>query len=151
MSGTKMVAAAGALMALLASAGVSRAETAPAQCSLGTDFKITSVSPLRRPTETGGYGGTVHPWLRGAEIHVAAKPGLTAEWLEHTLEAEIAAGGCAVGTGTAHVEVFPGESTFIVRITATDEGPGVTRLPERRPDERAASQILRWAQTLPMS
>ena len=134
-------------MAALVFVGVSHAAAAQA-CSLGTDYQITSVSPYRRPVETGGYGGTVNPVLRGADIRVAARPGLTAEWLERQLEAQFAAGVCQLATGPVDVDVLSEGDAFIVRVTGIYDGPGVTRLSARNPDERAAQEILRRAQEL---
>jgi hypothetical protein len=142
----KIVAAAGGVMALLASVGVGRAAAAP--CALGTDYRVTSVQASLRPTENGGYAGTAIPLLRGADIEVAAQPGLTAEWLERRLEAQVAAGECNFGTDRAHVEVIPGSDHLLVQVTSMYEGPGVTRLPDRRPDEKAATEILRRAREL---
>ena len=98
MSGSKIVAMAGGLIALLTGAASS---AAPQQaCSLGTEYPVVSVSPYKRQAETGGYGGTVNRVLRGADIRVAAQPGLTAEWLQRQLEAQVAAGECQLGAGS---------------------------------------------------
>ena len=133
-------------MAVLASAGASSASAEP--CVLDNAFPVTSVAPFSRPTETGGYAGTVTPLLRGADIRVAAQPGLTAEWLERRLEAQVAASECQLGADPVFVEVVPVGEELVVRVTATDEGPGVTRLKDTRPDQRAANEILRRAQQL---
>ena len=116
MSVSKMVAAAGGFMALLASAGASRAAAEP--CKLGTEYRVTSVAPYQRPTETGGYGGTVNPVLRGADIEVAAQPGLTAEWLERRLEAQVAAGECNFGVGPGLRRRDAGGRHILVRVTS---------------------------------
>jgi hypothetical protein len=147
MSVSKMVAAAGGFMALLATVGASRAAAEP--CKLGTEFRVTAVQASLRPTETGGYGGTVNPLLRGADIEVAPQPGLTAQWMEQRLEAQIAAGECNFGAGQVYVNVIPGNDHMLVRVTSMDEGPGVTRMSDRKPDERGASEILRRARELP--
>jgi len=147
MSVSKMVVAAGGVMALLASVGASRAAAEP--CKLGTEFPVTSVQASLRPTETGGYGGTVNPLLRGADIKVAPQPGLTAEWMEKRLEAQVAAGECSFGTDQVYVSVIPGSDHLLVRVTSMSEAPGVTRMSDRQPDERAATEILRRARELP--
>ena len=147
MSVSKVVAVAGGFMALLASAGASSAAAEP--CVLGTVYPVTSVAPSLRPTETGGYAGTGIPRLRGADIRVAAQPGLTAEWLERRLEAQVAAGECQFGTDRVFVAVTPVSEELVVRVTSTNEGPGVTRLEDRKPDQKAATEILRTAQQLP--
>jgi hypothetical protein len=149
MSISKMVAAAGGFMALLVSAGASRAAAAE-PCKLGTEYTVTSVGPSLRPTETGGYGGTVNPLLRGADIKVAPQPGLTAQWMEERLAAQVAAGECNFGTDQVYVAVIPGSDHMLVRVTSMYEGPGVTRLSDRKPDQRAATEILRRARELPV-
>jgi len=149
MSVSKVVAAAGGLMALLASAGASRAAAAE-PCKLGTQFTVTSVAASLRPTETGGYGGTVNPLLRGADIEVAPQPGLTAQWMEQQLQAQVAAGECNFGTDQVYVGVIPGGDHMLVRVTSMSEAPGVTRMSDRRPDEKAATEILRRARELPI-
>jgi hypothetical protein len=140
-----MIAATGGLvLALLASTGTSHGAAA-ATCGLGSEYQVLSVSPLRRPIETGGYGGTVNELLRGADIRVAARPGLTQEWLERRIEGQVAAGECRFGTDRVHVDVLSEGETFIVRVTSIDMGPSVQRLPSKAPDERAAKQILQSA------
>ena len=111
MSVSKVVAVAGGFMALLASAGASSAAAEP--CVLDTEYPVTSVAASLRPTETGGYGGTAIPLLRGADIRVAAQPGLTAEWLERRLEAQVAAGECQFGADQVFVEVMPGSEELV--------------------------------------
>jgi hypothetical protein len=148
MSVSKIVAA-GGVMALLASAGASSAAAAE-PCKLGTDYTVTSVAPSLRPTETGGYGGTVNPMLRGADIEVAPQPGLTAEWMEQRLEAQFAAGECNFGTDQVYVDVIPRSDHMLVRVTSMSEGPGVTRMSDRKPDIKAANEILRRARELPV-
>jgi hypothetical protein len=145
---SKMVAAAGGFMALLVSAGAGRATAAEA-CLLGSDnLRVTSVAEFRRPTETGGYGGTVNRLLRGAEIRVTARPGLTAEWVQRELEAQKAAGVCYFGAADASVDVVADSDDLIIRITSSYDGPGVTRLTDRKPQEVAARDIVSQAQTL---
>jgi hypothetical protein len=147
MSVSKMVAAVGGFMALLVSVGASSAAAEP--CKLGTEYRVTSVQASLRPTETGGYAGTAIPLLRGADIKVAPQPGLTAEYMEQRLDAQVAAGECNFGTDLVHVEVIPGSDHLLVQVTSMNEGPGVTRLPDRKPEQRAATEILRRAQELP--
>jgi hypothetical protein len=148
MSGSKIVAAAGGFMALLASAGVSSAATqATQECTLGTDYPVTSVAAHRRPLETGGYGGTVNPVLRGADMRVAAQPGLTAEWLERKLESQVAAGVCQFGVANPSVEVISEGDSFVVRVTTTAETGAVAR--RTAADEQGARLILDRANQIP--
>lgn len=136
-------------MALLASAGVSRAAGAVGeQCVLGTEYPVISVESNKRPVQTGGYGDTSNLRLRGADIRIAAQPGVTAEWLDRKIEGQIASGECQFGSPNPGVEVVSDSETLIVRITATEERPGITRLSDRAPDERAANDILRQARAL---
>jgi len=144
MSGSKTVAAAGGLMALLLSAGAASAAEA---CKLGTEYQVTSVAAYKRPVETGGYGGTVTPVLRGAEIRVAAQPGLTAEWMERKLEAQVATGECTFGVTRANVDVVSEGDNFIVRVTNREEIGALNR--PTAADERAAAEILSRASELP--
>jgi hypothetical protein len=51
--------------------------------------------------------------------------------------------------GQVYVNVIPGNDHMLVRVTSMDEGPGVTRMSDRKPDERGASEILRRARELP--
>jgi hypothetical protein len=146
MSGSKVIAAGAGFAALLACGGLSHAATEP--CSLGSDSQVISVSPYTRPIETGGYGGTVNPELRGADIRVGARPGLTREWMQAKIDAQVAAGVCDFGTDKVSVEVLGESDVFVVRVTSTYEGPGVTRLPTTEPGQRAASEILRRARGL---
>src|SRR5216683_1881507 len=62
---------------------------APAQrppCILG-EHHIVSVQPYRVDER---IGRNVFPQLRGAQVYIQAEPGLTAEWLELTLERHLA-------------------------------------------------------------
>ena len=145
MSGSKVIAMAGGFVALLASAGVSTA--AAETCVLGTEYQVTSVEPYKRPIQTGGYADSPNQVLRGADIHVAPRQGLTSEWLERKLEAQVAAGECQFGVARPGVDVVPEADTFVVRITTGEESPGIARLPIREPGERAAADILSQART----
>jgi hypothetical protein len=149
MSGSKIFAAVGGLTALLAAAGAGTALAAP--CALGSEYPVTSVSPSRRAVQTGGYADNATQVLRGADIRVAARPGLTAEWLERQIESQVAAGECQFGGGPLSIDVLPDSDGFVVRVTTGSEGPGVTRVSERKPDDRAAREILRQAEALQRS
>jgi len=146
MSGSKFVAAVGGLVVLSAFAGVSRA--AGERCALGTEYPVSSVESYKRPIQTGGYGDTVNPRVRGADIRIAAQPGMTAEWLDRKIEEQVAAGACQFGVANPGVEVAPDGESFIVRVTATPEPPGITRLSDPKPEEQAAHEILRRARDL---
>lgn len=147
MSGLKFVAAAGGFVAFLASAGVSNA--AGEKCVLGTEYQVTSVDPYRRAVENGGYADNGNLVLLGADIHVAARPGLTAEWLERKLQAQVAAGECQFGVANPGIRVLPAEETLIVRVTSAGKDvPGIPRVTLREASERVAVDILNQARTL---
>ena len=100
------------------------------RCSL-SKYHVTSVKPYRFELQAG-YG--VYTEFRGAELYVAAEPGLTREWLQRTVESDIASGACDFGATNAKVDVLSPGGGFIVQI--------------RGSDERAAAEILRHAQLL---
>ena len=147
MSGSKFFAAAGGFVALLASAGVSAA--AGDRCALGTEeYQVTSVEPYKRAIENGGYADNGNQVLLGADIRVAARPGLTREWLERRLQTQAASGECQFGVANPSVEVLGGEETLVVRITGVGRDvPGIPRVTIREPGDRHAADILNQART----
>jgi len=79
--------------------------------------------------------------LRGAQIYIQAEPGLTAEWLQLTLERHLAAmkgsaamPNCALGVGHVRVEVVSAGPGFWVRLIGQDK--------------RTAEEVLRRAKLL---
>ena len=136
---------AGGLIALLASVGVSRA--APPPCSLGTEYPVLSVTPYKRSWQSGGYYDSVNRILRGADIRVAAQPGLTAPWLQRKVEAEMAAGQCQFGDANATVEVYSEDVSLVVRVTSSGQ-VGHVNEPTTAQDAQAV-EILRRARELP--
>lgn len=56
--------------------------------------------------------------LAGAEVYVPAQPGLTAEWLQRTVETDIAAGRCGFAVDSVGVDVSSAGNGFSVRLTA---------------------------------
>ena len=96
----------------------------PPDCPL-TEHRIRSVAPyyIRKPV---GKSKTRRV-LRGAELFVEAEPGLTAEWLQLTLERHIArrpsaavAVDCALVVRGVSVRVGSGGNGFRVWITVGD-------------------------------
>ena len=83
--------------------------------------------------------------LRGADVFVAARPGLTAEWLWHELGARPGdARSCATGVAGAEISVTSGGSGFVVTIRGGDEDSGQQILRLARVDERATpAQVAR--------
>ena len=123
------------LMAVAVSAGVlagsaGSSAVAAEQCVLGTDYQVRSVEPYKvMYGPDGSYYDRVNPVLRGAEVRVAAQPGLTQEWLDRKLEAQVMAGICQFGAANVEVDVLSMGDEFAVRLTS--------------PDRRAAPEILR--------
>jgi hypothetical protein len=112
------------------------------QCLLGSKYPVNSVEPYRTNKNVGGYGDGYQQVLRGADISIAAQPGLTAEWLERQLEGQVAAGICQFGLAAVSVEVLPMGEDFVVRVKNTNYRVGTH-------DERPGKEILRRANELP--
>jgi hypothetical protein len=102
------------------------------QCSLGAHYRVTSVTPYRTSDAGGGYYYVAK--LRGAQVRIEAQPGLTSEWLQKTLQDELAAGACDFGARNVSVEVMSAGPGFLVMLAG--------------PDERAAGEILHHAKQL---
>ena len=92
-----------------------------ALCGLGSYYQVTSVQAYRT-SEGAGY--IADPRLRGAEVTVAAQPGLTREWLQRTLATEIAQGVCSFGPAKVAVDVSSAGGGFSVLLTGSDERAG---------------------------
>jgi hypothetical protein len=94
----------------------------PAHCIL-KQHRITKVAPLH---VTERYGRGTSERLVGAEVFVRAEPGLTAEWLELTLQrhmAQMAGSGmknCALDAKDVRVSVQSAGAGFAVKITGKD-------------------------------
>ena len=76
------------------------------------------------------------PCVRGAELAIEARPGLTAEWLELELERHVAAASpdCPLDVGAPRVTVRSARDGFVVEI--------------RGDSDAAAREILRRARGL---
>lgn len=118
-------------MAIAAGAAVPALAAEPAQCGLANRFQVTSVKPYQ-PVQHEGYADITR--LRGADLHVAAKPGLTREWLQRTVEDAVAKGDCGLGLRNVTVDVQPAGDAFDVYLSSSDE--------------RTAHEILNRAQQL---
>ena len=101
------------------------------RCSIGGKYNVRSVLPFST-YEDAGY--TSYRQFRGADVFVAAQPGLTREWLQRVLTYQIANGECDFGVHDVSVSVLSAGGGFSVRLSG--------------PDERAAGEILRNAQLL---
>src|SRR5262245_9513730 len=122
-----------AALVLSLAAGLSAGARAaqPGSCSLGGKYPVRSVAPFVT-VENAGY--TSYNQFRGAEVIVPAQPGLTREWLQRVLTAEVAEGVCDFGVPNVAVSVLPAGGAFSVRVAGNDD--------------RAAGEILRRAQLL---
>lgn len=83
-------------------------------CRLFAEHDVV-VEPLR---VTEGIAFERSHRLAGAEVYVPAQPGLTAEWLQRTVETDIAAGRCGFTVGGVGVDVSSAGNGFSVRLTA---------------------------------
>lgn len=123
---------------LAASAVQARGDAATDQCVF-EKYAVSSVAPFRAE-ENFGYG--TYTRLRGAQLFVPAREGLTAEWLELSVQQSLAkAAGIADGSPACkpvvpavRVQVVSAGSGFWVQLTAADE--------------RAAEALLKWAKTI---
>lgn len=94
----------------------------PPRCAL-EGYVIRSITPYRAQEHTG----RVPIWrLRGAEVQVEARPGLTAEWLQLRLQQHLqemrrsAMKDCVLNADVARVTVSSARTGFTVRLIATD-------------------------------
>jgi hypothetical protein len=89
------------------------------------EHHIVSAKPYYTPARV--RKGVAGLRLRGVELFVEAEPGLTAEWLQLTLERDIAElrrfgskADCVLAVESASVRVGSGGNGFHVWITASD-------------------------------
>jgi hypothetical protein len=102
-------------------------------------YAVTSVAPFRAE-ENYGYG--TYTRLRGAQLYVPAREGLTAEWLQLSIQQALAKqAGVTNGTNSCQptvpnvqVQVVSAGGGFWVQLGAADE--------------RSAEALLRWAKTI---
>jgi hypothetical protein len=122
------------LFAVTLSGAATSASAAPAprRCLLN-GYSMLQVAPLKID-ENYGYGG--YTVLRGAQMYVAAKPGLTAEWLTLQVQRELASlqqGSdplCQPSVKDVKVSVAPAGGGFWVFLQA--------------PDAKSGQQLFRW-------
>ncbi len=111
---------------------VARAADAPAKrCELGTRYRVSSIAPYQKRDNTG-FSATAA--LRGATLRIEAAPGLTQEWLQRRLEAQVADGSCDFGVRKVSVDVLAEGDHFSVQLSG--------------PDRKAGDAILRNARAL---
>lgn len=98
------------------------AKTDTPTCTL-REHQVASVKPYRINEH---IGRVAMPKLRGAELFVPAKPGLTAEWLQLSLQRHLtqmrtaSMPGCPLKVSDIRVEVTSAGNGFFVRLIAMD-------------------------------
>jgi len=116
---------------------VASAETAAPEHCILLNHRVTSVKPYQ-VIERQGRGSTQR--LAGAEVFVQAEQGLTAQWLQLTVERHLAQmqskhiGDCALDIDGVRVHVDSAGSSFAVKIIAKNP--------------RQAKEVLRRAELL---
>jgi len=97
---------------------------------------VSSVAPYHMDED---YGLGAYSRLKGAQLYVAAQPGLTSEWLTLTVQRELATDGqpndtaCRPNVQGVSVSVVPAGGGYWVVHSA--------------PDERSAESVLSWARS----
>ena len=77
--------------------------------------------------------------LHGADVYIAARPGLTTEWLRHELTPRPGdAPGCALDVAHAEITVASAGPGFLVTIRARDEAAGGEILRRARATQASA-------------
>jgi hypothetical protein len=111
----------------------------PSTCELDRYAPVT-VRPHYEDYVASTEGVSSEPQLRGADVFVLARPGLTAEWLWHELWARPGDGrSCATGVAGAAISVTSGGPGFVVTIRGGNEDSGRQILLLSRIDELAAA------------
>lgn len=123
--------------AALPSFAIAAPASAPTSECVLSGHRVTGVQPLRVATR---YGRGVSERLLGATVFIQAEPGLTAEWLQLTIQRHMtqmgAAGmaNCVLDAKDVRVNVASAGAGFAVQITGKDSAQ--------------AKEILRRAQLL---
>ena len=100
---------------------VASADSAPSSHCVLLDHKVTSVTPYR-VTERSGRASTQR--LANAQVNVRAEPGLTAEWLQLTIQQHLAKmqgtmmANCPLDLDNVRVQVDSAGAGFAVKIIA---------------------------------
>ena len=122
---------------LLAASTVQASSGSAAEQCIFDKYAVSSVAPFRSE-ENVGYG--TYTRLRGAQLFVPAREGLTAEWLTASVQralskhASTPAEAACKPAVPVQVQVISAGSGFWVQLGTSDE--------------RAAATLLRWAQSL---
>jgi hypothetical protein len=123
---------------LAASVAQARGDAAADQCVF-EKYAVSSVAPFRAE-ENFGYGS--YTTLRGAQLFVPAREGLTAEWLQLSVEQSLAKQAGVANGSTACQPVVPA-----VQVHVVSAGPGFW-VQLSAADERSAEALLKWAKTI---
>ena len=94
-------------------------------------YGATAVSAYRTEEDLGYVSYTM---LRGAQLYVPAKEGLTAEWLAANVQRSLSSGACQPDVRDVKVAVVTAGPGFWVFLSAKDE--------------RAAASLLRWTKSV---
>jgi hypothetical protein len=122
---------------LAASAAQARGNAAADQCVF-EKYAVSSVAPFRAE-ENFGYG--TYTRLRGAQLFVPAREGLTAEWLQLSVQQALAKQTGVAGSSACQ-PVVPA-----VQVQVVSAGPGFW-VQLAAADERSAEALLKWARTI---
>jgi hypothetical protein len=127
-----------AVSALALLPAISNADTpsqsSGAQCTL-TQYTIAAVQPYRVDLR---ISQTPITEVRGAELYIPAQPGLTAEWLQLSLQRDLAKVSNGSGenacsfSSKVRVEAISGGAGFWVRLIAADSKEGAKVLERTR-------------------
>jgi hypothetical protein len=132
---TKNVVLALAAPVLLAASTVHAAAGDKPEKCVFEKYAPASVAPFR-VEENYGMGTYAH--LRGAQLYVPAREGLTAEWLSLSVQRALAEGpseqACQPAVSKVRVNVVSAGDGFWVQLAAADD--------------RSAEKLLRWAQSI---
>jgi hypothetical protein len=132
---TKRVLISLAAPILLAASSVQAAAGETAEKCVFEKYAPASVAPYR-VEENYGLGTYTH--LRGAQLFVPAREGLTAEWLALSVQRALAEApseqACQLAVPEVRVSVVSAGSGFWVQLAAADD--------------RSAAKLLRWAESI---
>jgi hypothetical protein len=131
----RKMAKASMLAVVLGAASSASASPAPAERCMLKDYSAVSVAAFRTDED---FGLGSYTRLKGAQVYVAAKPGLTAEWLTLSVQRELA-------RLNASPDAACRPAVRDVKVSVTSSGGGFWVFLSA-PDERSAASLLRWAQ-----
>ena len=124
---------------LLAASAVHASTGSAADQCVFEKYAVSSVAPFRSE-ENFGYG--TYTRLRGAQLYVPAREGLTAEWLQLSVQQSLAKQAGVTGGSRACQPVVPN-----VQVQVVSAGGGFW-VQLGAADERSAEALLRWAKSI---